>query len=46
MLVSLEIFFGGEWREIALLRTNRSPIAIRSPRSAVRHTSSYIHLTG
>ena len=21
--VSLEIFFGGEWREIALLRTNR-----------------------
>ena len=22
-LVSLEIFFGGEWREIALLRTNR-----------------------
>jgi hypothetical protein len=23
MLVSLEIFFGGEWREIALLRTNR-----------------------
>jgi hypothetical protein len=23
VLVSLEIFFGGEWREIALLRTNR-----------------------
>ena len=42
-LVSLEIFFAGEWREIALLRTNHrghSPTTTPSPRSARRPTVS------
>jgi len=40
-LVGLEIFFGGEWREIALLRTNRrGAFAYRYTfaGSALRHT--------